>query len=142
VIDAILIDRDARARWLGRFLLVCGVANIAVHPIVPWLAPELFFWHPRDLAYELMIGGIYGALGIAMIVASRRPLQHKLFVDASILVNAFHAGVMAYFGVTQKAWAHFYGDIPWIAFLAVFPLAVYPWGRTSFLRTISTGGEP
>jgi hypothetical protein len=83
-----------------------------------------------------MIGGIYAALGITMVVASRKPLEHKLFVDATILANAFHAAVMAYFAAAQPSPAHFYGDIPWIAFLAAFPLAIYPWGFRSFLRGI------
>jgi hypothetical protein len=123
-----------RARVLGGFLVVCGVGNLVVHPILPWLLPALFFWTPRNAAYELMIGGIYMALGVAMIVAGRRPTEHKLFIDAFVLANAFHGATMAYFAAAQHAYAHFYGDIPWIGLLALFPLAVYPWPLKSFLR--------
>jgi hypothetical protein len=115
-------------------LLVCGVGNVFVHPILPWFLPALFFWSPRNTPYEFMIGGIYMALGVAMIAASRRPAEHKLFVDAFVLANAFHGAVMAYFAAVQHAYAHFYGDIPWIGFLALFPLAVYPWRLQRFLR--------
>jgi hypothetical protein len=130
-------SRGAR-RWrvplLGRFLVVCGVGNLVVHPILPWLLPALFFRTPRNTAYEFMIGGIYMAFGVAMIIAARRPAEHKLFIDAFVLANAFHVTTMTYFAAVQGAYAHFYGDILWFGLLALFPLAVYPWPLERFLR--------
>jgi hypothetical protein len=129
-----LIVRDQKVRWLSRFLLTAGVGNIVVHPMLPWFVPQLFFWQPRNIPYEFMIGGIYVALGISMVVASRNPLDHKLFVDFVVLANLFHVAVMIFFSFVHHAVAHLYGDVIWIGALALLPLVFYPWGVSRFLR--------
>jgi hypothetical protein len=119
---------------LSRFMLFGGLGNVFVHPVLPWCLPQLFFWQPRNIPYEFMIGGLYLALGIVMVIAARDPLEHKLFVDFVVLGNLFHAGVMIYFAVTRQQLAHLYGDVIWIAALGLLPLAFYPWGVAHFLR--------
>lgn len=118
---------------LSRYLFLAGWANLVLHPVLPWLLPELFFWQPRNYAYEFMIGGIYLALGIVMIIASKQPEKHKLFVDFCILMNLFHAVVMMAFAILVNQPHHLVGDVVWIGAQAVIPLFVYPWGIKNFL---------
>lgn len=120
-------------RILARFLLIFGLANIFVHPVLPWFLPRLFFWTPRNVPYEFMIGGIYLALGVVMIQASREPLKHKLLVDFIILGNFFHAAVMVFFGILLQP-SHLYGDVIWISAQWLIPILYYPWGLKNFLR--------
>jgi hypothetical protein len=131
---SVLPLRERRLRWLSRFLLIAGLGNVLVHPVLPWFMPQLFFWTPRNTPYEFMIGGLYIALGIVMVVASRNPLEHKLFIDFVVLGNLLHASVMVYFAIADRAVAHLYGDVLWIGALALLPLAIYPWGIDRFLR--------
>ena len=85
----------------------------------------LFFWTPRNVPYESMIGGIYIAFSIVMILAAKEPMKHKLFVDFAILAN-LHDAVMIVFGVLKQP-THLYGDVVWIAMLLALPLIFYPW---------------
>lgn len=119
--------------YLGLFLKWFGLGNIFVHPVLPWFLPHHFFWTPRNIPYEFMIGGIYIALGIVMVVASKEPMKHKLFVDFIVLMNIFHNVVMIYFGITEQP-MHLFGDVLWIGALAVIPLIFYPWGLRNFLK--------
>ncbi|MEX2008345.1 MAG: DUF6632 domain-containing protein [Candidatus Spechtbacterales bacterium] len=123
----------SKEQGLAKFLLVFGLGNILVHPILPWFFQQQFFWTPKNVPYEFMIGGLYIAWGIVMVVASRDPLKHKLFVDFTILGNLFHAIVMIFFGVMEQP-KHLYGDVIWISALGVIPLIFYPWGVKNFLR--------
>lgn len=118
---------------LKKYLLWFGLGNIIVHPILPWFLPHMFFWTPRNIPYEFMIGGIYIAWGIVMVVASKQPLKHKLFIDFTVLGNLFHALVMIVFGIIDQP-MHLYGDVIWISLLWIIPLIFYPWGLKNFLK--------
>lgn len=122
-----------KVRILSIFLFYMGLANIFLHPILPWFLPHMFFWTPRNIPYEFMIGGIYIAWGIVMIAASKEPLKNKLFIDFTILGNLFHALVMIFFGIIEQP-MHLYGDVLWISALWVVPLVYYPWGIKNFLK--------
>ncbi len=116
-----------REAWLRVYLYAFGVGNIVIHPVLPFLFQEQFFWTPRNRPYEFMIGGIYIAMGIIMLLAARKPQQHKLFVDFTILGNLLHAVVMIAFGIWEQP-AHLYGDVLWISAMWIIPLFFYPWG--------------
>lgn len=140
-----IIDRDnyiaspiedtnmAKEKILGTFFLWAGLANIFLHPVLPWFLPHHFFWTPRNIPYEFMIGGIYIAWGIVMVIASIHPKKNKLFIDFTILGNLFHTAVMVYFGIMEQP-THLYGDVLWITALWGVPLLYYPWGVKNFLK--------
>lgn len=127
------MDNKNNETKLKKVLYWFGLANIFLHPVLPWFFPHHFFWTPRNIPYEFMIGGIYIALGIVMVIASKEPLKHKLFIDFSILANLFHAVVMIYFGLVDQP-SHLYGDVLWISALWLVPLFYYPWKLNTFLR--------
>lgn len=123
-----------KEKKLKLFLYWAGLANVFLHPVIPWFFPHHFFWMPRNMPYEFMIGGIYIAWGIVMVIASKEPLKHKLFIDFTILANLFHAVVMVFFGSIEQP-THLYGDVLWICALSVIPLLFYPWGIKNFLKS-------
>lgn len=124
-----------KEKKLTIFLYWFGLANIFLHPVLPWFFPHHFFWTPRNIPYEFMIGGIYIALGLVMVASSNNPLKHKLFIDFSILANLFHAIVMIYFGFMDQP-MHLYGDVLWISALWIIPLVYYPWKISGFMKEI------
>ncbi|MEX2027978.1 MAG: DUF6632 domain-containing protein [Candidatus Curtissbacteria bacterium] len=123
-----------KEKILRQFLYWFGLGNIFVHPILPWFFHQQFFWTPRNIPYEFMIGGMYIAWGIVMVAASKEPLKHKLFIDFTILGNLFHTAVMIFFGIVEQP-MHLYGDVLWISALWIIPLLYYPWGIKNFLRS-------
>lgn len=120
-------------KGLKIFLYVFWVGNVIVHPVIPFLFPPQFFWTPRNRPHEFMIGGIYIAMGIMMILAAQEPRKHKLFVDFIILGNFLHAVVMIIFGIIDQP-AHLVGDVLWISVLWILPLVFYPWGLQKLMR--------
>ncbi len=124
---------NQQEKWLRAYLYLFGLGNVVLHPVLPFLFQEAFFWTPRNRPYEFMIGGIYIAMGIIMILAANAPRKHKLFVDFIILGNFLHAAVMIVFGILEQP-AHLYGDVLWISALWVLPLVFYPWGAGKLLR--------
>ncbi len=128
-----MISYKQKERGIRYFLYTFGLGNIFVHPVLPWFFVEQFFWTPRNIPYEFMIGGIYIALGIVMILAAKNPIKHKLFVDLVILGNLAHAAVMIIFGALEQP-AHLYGDVIWISAMWVLPLIFYPWPLSNLLK--------
>ena len=59
-----------------------------------------------------MLSAIYVVWGAFLWVAARAPLEHRLFIDFTIVANLAHAAVMAVQSFTyQGEHAHLWGDV-------------------------------
>ena len=86
-----------------------------------------FFWHPRNLSYELMIGAMLGVWGLFLWLAASDPLEHRFFIDFSIVFLGLHALVMAYTALTVEGeFHHLITDIASLEVLAVVFLVLRP----------------
>jgi hypothetical protein len=102
----------SRTRYLSFFLRFFGIANVLTAFTIPIFFGDVLLWKPRNLPTELMVGSLYFAMGIVMLVAARTPVEHRAFLEFSILGNIFHAIVMAFFpedpiqlvGQSQAKW--------------------------------------
>lgn len=66
-----------RLKLLKIALIVIGILFLSVYPLMQ-LWPSGWMWQPRQHEYEQMMVGVYGTLGIFLILASRRPQAHGL----------------------------------------------------------------
>lgn len=70
-----------------------------------------------------MVGSLYFALGIVMLLASKAPMKHKAFVDFIIIMVVY----------AQTLW-HIVLDAGFVGAMGLIPLVLYPWGMKTFLR--------
>lgn len=91
-----------------------------------------FLWHPRNLAYELMVGAMLAAWGAFLWVAARDPVRHTFFLTFSIVFLGLHALVMAYAAaVVEGEFHHVLTDVAFLAFVAGVILVLYPRGTAA-----------
>lgn len=119
-----------KIKLLRYYLYVFGFANLFLLSFGPVTLGDLLLWSPRNIPVELMLGSIYFAMGIIMLIVAKNPLSHKSFVDFVVIANIFHAIVMIVFA--QNIF-HLV-DAALIGQMGVLPLLFYPWGLKNLLR--------
>lgn len=119
-----------KTELLRYYLYIFGFANLFLLSFGPILLGDILLWSPRNIPVELMLGSLYFAMGIIMLVAAKNPLSHKTFVDFIVIANIFHAIVMLIFAQN----IFHLGDAALIGLMGVLPLLFYPWGLKNFLR--------
>lgn len=123
---------DNKTKYLKYYLLIFGLLNIFVISFtVPLLLGDWLLWEPRNFAVEMMMGSLYLAMGIVMVLIARNPLPHKAFIDFLVIANLGHAFVMLIF--SENIWQLVF-DVGVIALMGAMPLFFYPWGLRQFLR--------
>ena len=98
---------------------------------MPFLFADLLLWQPRNIPLEMMISGIYFAMGIIMIFSTNNPLAHKSFLDFVIIANILHAIAMV---IYAKNFLHLIVDAIPIGLMGMLPLLFYPWGLSKLFR--------
>lgn len=110
------------SRALTLVLRLAAVAMIVVFTLLflasvtrtdsPELLYRLFAWGHVGDAEEQMLSAIYVVWGAFLWVAARAPLEHRLFIDFTIVANLAHAAVMAVQSFTYEGeHAHLWGDV-------------------------------
>jgi len=81
-----------RKRALQVVLTLVGlIFLVGVYPLMMFLWPSGWRWQPNQPEYEQMILGVYATLGVFLLIASRRPAEHRsliAFTAWSSLVQA------------------------------------------------------
>src|SRR5438105_4613032 len=82
-------------RYLRVVLVIVGAIFIlGIYPLmVIW--PAGWTRHTGHSDYPLMIVGVYATLGVFLIIASRRPLEHLSLIWFTVWSSLVHAGIMA-----------------------------------------------
>lgn len=94
-------------------LVVFGLVFVFGVPALMMLWPDAWAWEPRQPEYEWMIMGVYATLGVFLIIAARRPLEHRLLIHFTVWSSVVHATIMlveALIDPTERA--NLIGDIP------------------------------
>ena len=110
------------SRALTLVLRLAAVALIVVFTLLflasvtrtdtPEFLYRLFAWGDVGDAEEQMLAAVYVVWGVFLWIAARAPLQHRLFIDFTIVANLAHAAVMAVQSFTyQGEHAHLWGDV-------------------------------
>jgi len=118
----------SRERVLKVVLVLVGVIFLlGVYPLMMFLWPSGWRWHPNQPEYEQMILGVYATLGIFLLLASRNPSANRsliAFTAWSSLVHAAIMGVQAFQNVNEHG--HLLGDIPALVIVGVALLVLAP----------------
>lgn len=111
-------------KYLSVALYAIGVIFIIGVPammMVVW--PEGWSWSPAQPEYEQMIMGIYITLGIFLIRAAKKPMEHASLIWFTIWSSIVHGGIMLVQAlVDETEHANMLGDIP-----ALFAVALLLW---------------
>jgi hypothetical protein len=125
-----------RSRALALVLRVTAVAFVVVFTLLflasvtrtdtPELLYRLFAWGHVGDAEEQMLAAVYVVWGVFLWIAAREPLEHRLFIDFTIVANLAHAAVMAVQSFTYHGeHAHLWGDV--VILLAVMVVLAALW---------------
>lgn len=120
-------------KYLSIYLYIFGLASIFLITTIPFIWGDLLLWHPRNTPTEIMIAGIYLAMGLIMVLSAKKPLEQKSFVDFLILANLVHAIIML--GTARNIYQIIFDVIP-IGLMGLIPLIIYPWKKRNFLRVL------
>ncbi len=119
-----------KKKLLTAYCYIFGVGNILTSFIIPIFFGDELLWYPRSIATDLMVGSLYMAMGIVMVMIAKSPENHKSFIDFLIVSNNLHAIVMVIFA--QKP-SHIFIDSGFIGLMGIIPLLLYPWPLRKFL---------
>ncbi|UCF27308.1 MAG: hypothetical protein JSW42_11785 [Chloroflexota bacterium] len=122
-----------KEKYLSIYLYVFGLASIFLITTIPFIWGDLLLWHPRNTPTEIMIAGIYFAMGVVMVLTAKKPSNQKSFIDFLILANLVHALIMI---ITARNIYQIIFDVIPIGLMGLIPLIVYPWNRRNFLRVL------
>ncbi len=119
-----------RLRYLRVVLVLVGLIFIfGVYPLMMAWWPSGWRWQPNQPEYEQMILGIYATLGVFLLIAARKPLQHLSLIWFTVWSSLVHAGIMAVQATkAPQEHGHLLGDIPALAIVAVALAVLAPRG--------------
>jgi hypothetical protein len=119
--------------YLQIALVIIGIVFLSVYPLMQ-LWPSGWVWSPRQYEYEQMMIGVYGTLGIFLLLASRNPQAHLSliwFTFWSSLVHGIIMGIQAFIDPSERG--HLIGDVAAL-FIAVVLLGwLTPRGKSKEL---------
>jgi hypothetical protein len=111
----------ARIKYLRMALQLVGVTFIfGIYPLTLFW-PSGWSWHTGHHTphYLQMILGVYATLGIFLLIASRKPLEHLSLVWFTVWSSFVHAGIMGVHALANSEHrAHLWGDVPALFVLA------------------------
>lgn len=111
---------ETRERYLRWALFVFGTfLMVGLYPLMNWLWPDGWAWEPRQSEYEQMIQGVYATLGVFLVIAARRPREHRSLIQFTIWSSIVHAGIMAVQAShDHRDHANLIGDVPALFIMA------------------------
>jgi len=121
---------ETRVHYLRVALVLFGlIFTLGVYPLMMAWWPSGWRWQPNQPEYEQMILGVYATLGVFLIIASRKPLQHRSLIWFTVWSSLVHAGIMAVQALKAPAeHGHLMGDIPALVLVAVVLAILMPRG--------------
>lgn len=104
-------------------LVLVGVTFIVGIYALVMVWPSGWSWHQgmsHGLPHYLqMILGVYATLGVFLLIASRRPLEHLSLIWFTVWSSLVHAGIMAAQALANTAdRGHLWGDVPALIIVA------------------------
>jgi hypothetical protein len=102
-------------------LVVVGITFIVgIYPLtIVW--PAGWSWHMGGHSdYLQMILGIYATLGVFLILAARKPLDHLSLIWFTVWSSLVHGGIMAAQALANpEHHGHLLGDVPALLLIAI-----------------------
>jgi hypothetical protein len=117
-------------KFLRSALVIVGLIFIFGIYALGAVWPSGWVWHEHGQnPYLQMFWGVYATLGVFLLIASRKPLQHLSLIWFTVWSSAVHAGVMAVQAlIYPQHRAHLYGDVPALLVVAIVLAIATPRG--------------
>jgi hypothetical protein len=97
--------------YLQITLIIIGTVFFSLYPLMQ-LWPSGWVWLPRQNEYEQMMIGVYGTLGIFLILASRHPEAHLSLIWFTFWSSVVHGTIMGVQAIVDSAErSHLMGDV-------------------------------
>ena len=107
--------------------LVGLIFLVGVYPLMMFLWPSGWRWQPHQPEYEQMILGVYATLGVFLLIASRRPAEHRSLIAFAAWSSLAHAGIMVVQALRNTAeHAHLLGDVPALIIVGIALISLAP----------------
>src|SRR5262245_8112947 len=104
--------------------------------VIVW--PSGWAWGHGHSHYLTMIIGVYAALGVFLIIASRNPYAHRSLIWFTVWSSVVHAAIMGVQGWADVAErGHLIGDAPALLLVAIIIAVLMPRSE----RVSVAGGE-
>ncbi|TDG10778.1 hypothetical protein E1N52_00515 [Paraburkholderia guartelaensis] len=107
------MDDSTRLKSLSIALYAVGaIATFTIYPLMV-LWPSGWTWHSGHSDYPLMIVGIYATLGVFLMRAARRPLEHLSLIWFTVWSSLVHGAIMTAQSLASPGHlGHLLGDVP------------------------------
>lgn len=117
-----------KERILRLVLLATGlIFVVGIYPLMMYAWPSGWRWQPYQPHYEQMILGVYATLGVFLLLAARRPTEHRSLIAFTAWSSLVHAGIMAAQALSNAGeHAHLTGDIPALIIVGAALIALAP----------------
>ena len=120
-----------RVKFLRVALVIVGlIFLVGVYPLtILW--PAGWSWHNTGQSlYLQMILGIYGTLGVFLLIAARDPVANRSLIWFTIWSSVVHAGIMAAQSIVYPEHrGHLMGDVPALFVVAIVLAFLMPPAR-------------
>jgi len=114
------MNNDAKLKYLSVALYVFGAFFVVGVWTMMQIWPSGWGWEPRQPEYEQMIIGVYATLGIFLMLAAKKPLEHRSLIQFTIWSSAVHGAIMLVQALRDPAeQANLIGDIPALFLVAI-----------------------
>lgn len=109
------------SNFLRAVLVVVGLIFIFGIYTLGTIWPSGWVWHNGGQnPYLQMFWGVYATLGIFLVIASRKPLEHLSLIWFTVWSSVVHAGIMAVQALVHPQHReHLYGDVPALLIVAI-----------------------
>ena len=109
-------------------LVIVGlIFLLGVYPLMMFLWPSGWRWQPNQPEYEQMILGVYGTLGIFLLLASRNPSANRSLIAFTAWSSLVHAAIMAVQAFQNASeHGHLFGDVPALMIVGVVLIVLAP----------------
>ena len=121
----------SRERALQVALVLVGVTFIVGIYTLVIVWPSGWSWHTGQSHhlphYLQMILGVYATLGVFLLIASRRPAEHRSLIAFTAWSSLVHAGIMALQALYNTGdRGHLLGDVPALVIVGVVLIVLAP----------------
>lgn len=116
-----------RLKALKIVLVVVGVFfMVGLMPMMTFW-PASWAWEPRQSEYEQMIMGVYATLGLFLVLASFKPMEHRSLIQFTIWSSFVHATIMLVQALVDKhEHPNLMGDVPGLYLVGILLWVLLP----------------
>jgi len=116
-----------RLLFLRIALIVIGLTFIFGLYTLGIVWPSGWAWGQGHSHYLMMLIGVYAALGVSLLIASRNPYRHKSIIWFTVWSSALHAAIMSVQSFHDPAErVHLIGDVPALFLVAIILAVLMP----------------